>query len=95
MIVPPSDEIRYSTPSLQDFAQVGVLKTYSLAHNNTLPDGWSSDCMSNQLKFMDRFSLFNSASLFGPTCAIQPSDPGARYVTTHVVVFALIDFGLV
>jgi len=88
MIVSPSDGIWYSTRFPQDFAQVGVLKTYSLSHNKTLPDGWSSDCMSNQLKFMDRFSLFDSTSLFGPTCAIQPSDPGARCDST-ILLYSL------
>ncbi|RDB25704.1 Conidiation-specific protein 13 [Hypsizygus marmoreus] len=71
----------YSTTSAgEDFAQMTVLKVYSLI-NNTLPEGWTSDCMQNQLDYMNSLALFNKAELFGNTCAIQGSDHWAKHTT--------------
>lgn len=80
--VPLFDTYTYADPSSsQDFAQVSVLKIYSLLANGTLPPGWSADCMSHQLEYMSSLPLYNPTTLFGATCAIEGGDPGARYVS--------------
>ncbi|KAF8071490.1 hypothetical protein FPV67DRAFT_1481396 [Lyophyllum atratum] len=68
-----------ATGANEDFAQVTVMKVYSLIHGNSLPDGWSLDCMSNQMDYMSGLSQFNKAELFGNTCAIAGSDPFSRH----------------
>ncbi|KAF9016374.1 hypothetical protein BDZ89DRAFT_1166288 [Hymenopellis radicata] len=55
------------TNAVEDFAQVGVMKFYTLAHYGALPLGWETECMQNQLKYMDSLPLFNKTTLFG-TC---------------------------
>lgn len=50
-----------------------------MTHNDGLPEGFTSDCMSHQLEYMNGLAVFNKDTLFGNTCAIEGSDPGARY----------------
>ncbi|KAJ7112810.1 hypothetical protein C8R43DRAFT_133233 [Mycena crocata] len=70
----------YSTINrVEDFAQVGVLKIYSLLYG-TLPPGFSADCMANQLGFMNTFALFDPGPLFGNNCDIIDGGPPPRYV---------------
>lgn len=66
------------TNVVEDFAQVGVMKFYSLAHYGELPSGWEPACMKNQLAYMDALPLFNRTTLFGNTCNIPGVFSGAR-----------------
>ncbi|KAK0472017.1 hypothetical protein IW261DRAFT_1343946 [Armillaria novae-zelandiae] len=68
------------TNAVEDFAQVGVMKFYSLAHYGELPSGWEPGCMRNQLAYMDALPLFNRTTLFGNTCSIPGGFSGARCV---------------
>ncbi|KAJ7107061.1 hypothetical protein C8R44DRAFT_637974 [Mycena epipterygia] len=66
------------TNQVEDFAQMGVLKIYSLLHNGTLPPGFQSSCMQNQLNFMHTLPLYNATTLFGNTCDIEDGSLGVR-----------------
>jgi len=68
-----------ATSAGEDFAQMTVMKVYSLIHGNSLPEGWSLDCMSHQMDYMNGLPAFNKAELFGNTCAIAGSDPSSRH----------------
>ncbi|GLB44739.1 putative expressed protein [Lyophyllum shimeji] len=70
-----------ATSAGEDFAQMTVMKVYSLIHENSLPEGWSLDCMSHQMDYMNGLPVFNKAELFGNTCAIAGSDPSSRHST--------------
>lgn len=59
------------TNRVEDFAQVTVLKVYELAHDGNLPDGFSADCMQNQLEFMDQLPIYDADTLLGGTCDIN------------------------
>ncbi|KAJ6611129.1 hypothetical protein B0H10DRAFT_2437663 [Mycena sp. CBHHK59/15] len=74
------------TNQVEDFAQVGVIKTYMLLYDGNLPLGFSADCMSNQLDFMAALPVYNAPSLFGNTCAINDGGPGARHNTPPSVL---------
>ncbi|KAF5365290.1 hypothetical protein D9758_005478 [Tetrapyrgos nigripes] len=71
-----------ATNAVEDFAQMGVIKMYTLANNGALPDGMQAECMSNQLKFMDGVPLFNTTTLFGNTCF---ADYGDNFGSRHSV----------
>ncbi|KAF9456449.1 hypothetical protein BDZ94DRAFT_1204448 [Collybia nuda] len=78
---------KYSATSAgENFAQQIVMKVYSMTHNNTLPAGFAPDCMSHQLEYMNGLFLFNQNTLFGNTCAIEGSEPGARHTTAPLVL---------
>ncbi|KAK7449204.1 hypothetical protein VKT23_013350 [Stygiomarasmius scandens] len=66
-----------TTNAVEDFAQVGVVKMYSLANQGVTPPGMLPECMYSQLHFMDQLSLFNVSTLFGNTCHI-PHHDGSR-----------------
>ncbi|KAJ7680051.1 hypothetical protein B0H17DRAFT_943512 [Mycena rosella] len=72
------------TNRVEDFAQVGVLKTYILLHGGTLPPGFVVDCMANQLAFVDSLALYDPGPLFGNTCHIIDNGPVARFVCASV-----------
>ncbi|KAG6834429.1 hypothetical protein H0H93_009669, partial [Arthromyces matolae] len=72
----------YSQTSVgEDFAQMTVMKIFSMVYGNSLPTGWTMDCMSHQMQYMSSLPLFNQDTLFGNTCAIVPSDPYSRHST--------------
>ncbi|KAF5320659.1 hypothetical protein D9758_018217 [Tetrapyrgos nigripes] len=71
-----------ATNAVEDFAQMGVIKMYTLANNGALPEGMQAECMSNQLKFMDGVPLFNTTTLFGNTCF---ADYGDNFGSKHSV----------
>ncbi|KAG6887490.1 hypothetical protein C0995_014907 [Termitomyces sp. Mi166 len=77
----------YATTSAgEDFAQMTVMKIFSMIHNNSLPSGWSLDCMSHQMQYMNNLLLFNKDDLFGNTCSIVPSDLFSRHAAAPSVI---------
>ncbi|KAG6873122.1 hypothetical protein C0992_009008 [Termitomyces sp. T32_za158] len=75
-----------ATDPAEDFAQMTVMKIFSMIHSDALPTGWSMDCMSHQMQYMSSLPLFNNKdNLFGGTCAIAPSDPFSRHAAAPVV----------
>ncbi|KAJ7107055.1 hypothetical protein C8R44DRAFT_594088, partial [Mycena epipterygia] len=56
------------TNEVEDFAQVGVLKTYMLLYDGNPPPGFSADCMAHQLAFMAALPLYDPGTLFGNDC---------------------------
>ncbi|TFK34532.1 hypothetical protein BDQ12DRAFT_636225 [Crucibulum laeve] len=66
--------------AVEEFAQMTVLQVYLLTHENTMPPGYSADCMSHQLAFMASLPLFNATTLFANTCEVGEND-GARHTT--------------
>ncbi|KAK0454262.1 uncharacterized protein EV420DRAFT_1695809, partial [Desarmillaria tabescens] len=63
----------------EDLAQMSVLKVYSLLSNNTLPPGFTTDCMSNQWAFLDGLPLYNPNTLFGGSCSFEPDNAEALH----------------
>lgn len=61
------------TNAIEDFAQMGVLKIYALAHNGQLPAGFDNQCMKNQLAFMDSLPIYDAKKMFGNTCDFDAS----------------------
>ena len=59
---------------------MSVMKVYILLHNGNLPPGFSADCMSHQLDFLETLPEYNVTNLFGNTCHIQDGAVGVRYV---------------
>ncbi|KAG5352381.1 hypothetical protein C0989_002572 [Termitomyces sp. Mn162] len=74
-----------ATSAGEDFAQMTVMKVYSMIHSDSLPTGWSLDCMSHQMQYMSNLPLFNREDLFGGTCAIVPSDPFSKHAAAPSV----------
>ncbi|KAG6917845.1 hypothetical protein DXG01_000750 [Tephrocybe rancida] len=74
-----------ATSAGEDFAQMAVMKIFSLIHSDSLPDGWSLDCMSHQMQYMANLPLFNKGDLFGGSCAIAGSDPYSRHSKAPLV----------
>ncbi|KAG6816664.1 hypothetical protein H0H87_004024 [Tephrocybe sp. NHM501043] len=74
-----------ATSAGEDFAQVIVMKIFSMIHSDSLPDGWSLDCMSHQMQYMSSLPLFNKDELFGETCAILGSDHSSRHSKAPLV----------
>lgn len=68
--------------SIQDFAEVTLLKIYQMTHDGELPPGISEECMQYQLDFFDDIPLFDLDTMFGNTCNIEADDLnlGARCV---------------
>ncbi|KAF5379750.1 hypothetical protein D9615_005811 [Tricholomella constricta] len=64
-------DVYSATSAGEDFAQVVVLKTYALLHSDTLPPGWTPDCMAHQLAYLAALPLFTWSTLFANTCAIE------------------------
>lgn len=56
---------------VEDFAQVSVLEVYRQHHGGALPPGFSADCMSQQLAYVQSLSLYAHDTLFGNSCAFQ------------------------
>lgn len=56
------------TNAIEDFAQMGVLKMYALAHNGQLPAAFDNQCMKNQLAYMDSLPIYDAKKMFGNTC---------------------------
>ncbi|KAJ7503242.1 hypothetical protein B0H11DRAFT_1797858 [Mycena galericulata] len=73
------------TNEVEDFAQVSVIKVYSLLYGN-LPPGFSADCMSNQLAFISSFELYDPGTLFGNNCDIVDNGPPARETSAPAVL---------
>ncbi|KAK0454261.1 uncharacterized protein EV420DRAFT_1695808 [Desarmillaria tabescens] len=67
------------TNPAEDLAQMSVVKVYSLLNNNTLPPGFTTDCMSNQLAFLDALPLYNMTTLFGDSCSFEPDNDKAQH----------------
>jgi len=70
-----------ATSAGEDFAQMTVLKVYSMIHNHSLPQGWSSDCMSHQLDYMKGLPVFFPPELFGTCASLGGPDPYSRHST--------------
>ncbi|KAJ7278227.1 hypothetical protein C8J57DRAFT_1060162 [Mycena rebaudengoi] len=68
------------TNQIEAFAQMSVMKIYTLLYNGHLPPGFRADCMAHQLDFMAALPFYNATSLFGNTCAIFDGLSGARFV---------------
>ncbi|KAJ7189434.1 hypothetical protein GGX14DRAFT_580730 [Mycena pura] len=79
----------------KDFAQVGVLYTYTLLHGGTLPPGFVVACMAHQLAFMAALPLFDPMQLFGNDCAITNSGPAARHTKAPQTLDPSRTFGVV
>ncbi|KAJ6543573.1 hypothetical protein DFH09DRAFT_1367915 [Mycena vulgaris] len=73
------------TNQVEDFAQVGVLKTYMLLHGS-LPPKFTAECMANQLAFMDALELYDPGTLFGNNCDIIDNGPSARHTTAPAIL---------
>ncbi|KAJ6578141.1 hypothetical protein B0H19DRAFT_985677 [Mycena capillaripes] len=71
---------------IEDFAQVGLITFYMLLYGGSLPPGFISDCMSNQLAFMLTFELFDPGPLFGNNCDIIDTGPPARHTIPPAVL---------
>ncbi|KAJ7189433.1 hypothetical protein GGX14DRAFT_609363 [Mycena pura] len=69
------------TNQVEDFAQMSVIKTYTLLYDGHLPPGFRADCMAQQLDFMDTLPLYAADALFGNTCAIGDGQLGVRHDT--------------
>ncbi|KAK0451134.1 uncharacterized protein EV420DRAFT_1703946 [Desarmillaria tabescens] len=67
------------TDLAEDLAQMSVVKVYSLLSNNTLPPGFTTDCMSNQWAFLDALPLYNPNTLFGDSCSFEPDNDKAQH----------------
>ncbi|KAJ7863359.1 hypothetical protein B0H13DRAFT_2671433 [Mycena leptocephala] len=75
------------TNQVEDFAQVGVIKTYMVFYGGQLPPGFTADCMENQLQFMDAVvPLFRPDLLFGNTCDIVDGGPAARHTASPTML---------
>lgn len=72
-------DVYSQTNEIEDFAQISVMKIYMLLHSGSLPPGFTADCLSNQLAFVDALPLYNAVTLFGNTCAILDTSPLARH----------------
>ncbi|KAJ7030246.1 hypothetical protein C8F04DRAFT_735008 [Mycena alexandri] len=79
------------TNHVEDFAQVGVMIIYMRLYGGSLPSGFNSDCMSNQLAFMFGLALYDPGPLFGNNCDIIDGGPPARYYM-HPVHNRMLDF---
>ncbi|KAG7443719.1 uncharacterized protein BT62DRAFT_934670, partial [Guyanagaster necrorhizus] len=63
----------------EDLTQMSVLKVYSLLNNNTLPPGFTIDCLSNQWAFSDGLPLYNPETLLGSSCSFEPDNAEASH----------------
>jgi len=72
------------TNAIEDFAQVTVLKMFALTHGGNYPPGYSTDCMKNQLAFVDSHAMFDPKTLFGDTCDLSTA-AGTTDVARHIV----------
>ncbi|KAK0219221.1 hypothetical protein IW262DRAFT_1462873 [Armillaria fumosa] len=71
----------------EDLAQMSVVKVYSLLNNDTLPPGFTTDCMSNQWAFLDSLPLYNPETLFGGSCSFEPDNAKAQHNIAPTVSF--------
>lgn len=69
------------TNAMEDFAQVSVIKIYSLLHDGELPPGFDIGCMQHQLDYFDTLAAYNPDNLFGNTCAFDLDDPNLRHAS--------------
>ncbi|KAJ7107049.1 hypothetical protein C8R44DRAFT_805162 [Mycena epipterygia] len=74
------------TNRVEDFAQMSVIKTYTLLYDGHLPPGFRADCMAHQLDFFGALPLYNASALFGNTCHIVDGLPGTRHDTPPPVL---------
>ncbi|KAK0454258.1 uncharacterized protein EV420DRAFT_1555981 [Desarmillaria tabescens] len=63
----------------EDLAQMSVVKVYSLLNKNSLPLGFTVDCMSNQWAFLDGLPLYNPDTLLGGSCSFEPDNAEALH----------------
>ncbi|KAJ7577637.1 hypothetical protein C8J56DRAFT_365412 [Mycena floridula] len=69
------------TNAIEDFAQVTVLKMFALTHGGNYPPGYSTDCMKNQLAFVNSHAMFDPKTLFGDTCDLSTETSSATGTT--------------
>ncbi|KAK0488313.1 hypothetical protein EDD18DRAFT_1466288 [Armillaria luteobubalina] len=73
----------------EDLAQMSVVKVYSLLNNDTLPTGFTTDCMSNQWAFLDSLPLYNPETLLGGSCSFEPNNAKAQHSIAPAVSFTV------